>query len=153
MAGFGLWILVRHVKLDGEIMRLAFPANAVQKMQAEVTDAALAAVSAELLERTPFPLPGLAGRSGRSAARRSTSTCARQPGETARRRTSAPCAAPSPRPRRWLRPGRREREAKQAVRAAVVAASEVLGNTPTVTKGSRLNPRSSTATSRGRRSP
>ena len=51
---FGLsTLLVRHVKLDGEVMRLAFPAKSGQKMRAEVTDAALAAVSAELLERTP----------------------------------------------------------------------------------------------------
>jgi DNA topoisomerase-1 len=36
---FGLsTLLVRHVKLDGEVMRLAFPAKSGQKMQAEVTD-------------------------------------------------------------------------------------------------------------------
>ncbi|MEL4318009.1 DNA topoisomerase IB [Leifsonia sp. YIM 134122] len=143
---FGLsTLLVRHVKLDGEVMRLAFPAKSGQRMQAEVTDAALAAVSAELLGRTPRSrylawqdenrFRALGGAQINEYVRTATGGDFTAKDFRTLRGTIAAASALAA-----AGPASSEREAKQAVRAAVVAASEVLGNTPTVAKGSYIDP-------------
>ena len=143
---FGLsTLLVRHVKLDGDAMRLTFPAKSGQTMDTQLTDAALALVTAELIERTPRSrflawrdvdrFRSLHGNRINDYVRDATggdftakdfrtlkgtiaaATSLAQTGEVAT-----------------------DRARKGALRDAYVAASEALGNTPSVAKASYVDP-------------
>ncbi|MET0974499.1 MAG: DNA topoisomerase IB [Leifsonia sp.] len=143
---FGLsTLLVRHVRLADETLRLSFPAKSGQHMIAEVTDAALAEVASGLLERS--------ARSRFLAWQdddRFRPLSAVQINEYVRLVTGGDFTAKDFRTLRGTiaaavslaesGPPKTEREAARAVRTAAVAASEVLGNTPTVARTSYIDP-------------
>lgn len=143
---FGLsTLLVRHVRLADGSLSLKFPAKSGQTMEASISDAALALVASELLERTPRSR-FLAWRD----VERFRALSGSQINDYVRSATHGEFTAKDFRTLRGTiaaatslaRAGEAatERQAKKNVRAAYVAASEVLGNTPTVAKTSYVDP-------------
>ena len=143
---FGLsTLLVRHVRLADESLTLKFPAKSGQTMEASISDAALALVATQLLERTPRSrflawqdLERFRALSGsqindyvRSATRGDfTAKDFRTLRGTIAAATSLALSGEAA----------TERQAKKNLRAAYVAASDALGNTPSVAKASYVDP-------------
>ncbi|MEJ3404167.1 DNA topoisomerase IB [Rathayibacter sp. YIM 133350] len=143
---FGLsTLLVRHVKLDGDVIRLAFPAKSGQHMRAEVQDTPLATISAELLRRSPRSRFLAWQEAGRFRA-----LSGAQINDYVRGATGGEFTAKDFRTLRGTiaaamslaqsGPATTERERKRALREAFIAASDTLGNTPAIAKNSYVDP-------------
>lgn len=136
----------RDVVVDGDAITLHFPSKSGQRWDSEVTDPKLARYLADVIRaRRP---------SGRAIAWRSSAWHALTTGEVndyIRSRTGVDATAKDFRTLRGtivaasvlsrVGPQRTKRERDAAVRAAVDATAEALGNTPAVARSSYIDPR------------
>ncbi|WP_144719458.1 DNA topoisomerase IB [Agrococcus jejuensis] len=138
-------LLVRHAVVDGDAVRLRFPAKSGQKFDVTVEDAPLAACIAELSSRSSRSRLFAWDDAGTRRALRDSDLNA-----AVREATGGEFSAKDFRTLHGTivaadalagaRDVGTQRERAKAVRQAVVATSEALGNTPTVAKASYIDP-------------